>query len=536
MPDNDVVIKTSQKIEDAIDRTSQLSETEANPLQSFAWNLVKVSDGLAPWWSRQRDIELRTLWKDGGYLSSVMFSAVSKITNIPIRVEAVNPNIVSHVAQAEEFTYRLSNASEFGAGLYETMLKFNADWLGQDNGGFMEIIGDGPKNGPIVGPVLAVRHLDSGQCTRTGNSVHPVLVQEGGKMYSLHRTRVVFSSQLPSARADMNGVGYCAVSRSIAIANDLLAMLHYKAEKMGARPANRLLIGNNITGQEIMTAMAAADAIMTELGLEYYSKVVALGGQDVSVNSIDLNSFDPFDEKTQTLYDMYILALAFGLEPSEVFPMGATTSRASETVSIQRARGKLPETYRRSVEQQMSYKVLPPHLRLVMEFKDDVADRERAVTNDIRARTNERNLKSGATTKTVERQRLSIEGVITRNQLWQMNLENYLLIDGSPVASLYYNQKYEQLLVIPRSYLIIEDNLENAHDVLADITANEQLCYIVMNGSTAQKKMALEALAALRWLRQQYMDVSQTNSAQPEDAPEPQQPVNLEDGGRVDET
>ena len=519
------VIKTSGKIESVVDETIKISdEDDSAVFSSIASGLIRISDGLAPWWSRARDAQLRNMWRDGSYLSSLMFNASSKLTNIPIRVEAVNPNIVSHVAQAAAFTYQLSAASEFGAGLHLAMLKFNEDWLGQDNGGFLEVIGEGPKDGPIQGPVLAVRHIDAAQCTRTGDPTFPVMVSSLGKLYRLHRTRVVFSSQLSAPEANMHDVGYCAVSRSIAIAQDLTTMQNYKAEKMGSRPQNRLLVGDNITGQEIMTAIAAGDSIMTDLGLQHYAKVVAIGGQDVSIDSVDLNQFDPFNEATQVLYGMVALSLAWGMEVSEIFPVGAVSSKASEMVAVQRSRGKLPETYRRSVEGQMSYKLLPPHLRLIMEFRDDAADRERAITQDIEARLSERHLRSGATTVSVERQQMRRNNTITRDELWRMNLDDFLLEDGTPVAQLFYSEKYAELLPLPRGYLIVEDNQENRDEVLADIRANKQLAYIALNGSTAQRKMAMEALSALNWLAFLYEEEEDETVEEP-------LPVMLEDGG-----
>jgi len=327
----------------------------------------------------------------------------------------------------------------------------------------------------------------------------------------------------------MYGVGYSSVSRSVLIAKDLVSMQIYKAEKMGSRPQNQLLVGKNITGSEIMTAVQAADTLMTELGTEYYSKVVAIGGQEVEIDVISLNKFDPFDEETQVTLGMYALAFAWGLEPADVFPVG-TTSRASEMVSVQRARGKLPETYRSSVVRQLEYKLLPPNLKLVMEFSDDAADRERAITEDIEARTSERNLKSGAMTVPAERSRMRRHGTITRGELKRMNLQDGLLEDGRPIAILFYNDEYNEYLTVDRGYLVVEDYADNPRDVIRAIQQNKNDVYKLMAQGGDAIRLGEDALGALEWLERQYKDVGEPEP-EPEAEPQPDTEVNLEDGG-----
>jgi hypothetical protein len=59
-------------------------------------------------------------------------------------------------------------------GFQNELSKFINDYLTTDNGGFMMLLGPGKPDGPIVGQVVALLHLDSCRCFRTGNVEYPV--------------------------------------------------------------------------------------------------------------------------------------------------------------------------------------------------------------------------------------------------------------------------------------------------------------------------------------------------------------------------
>ena len=502
----------------------------------FSKSLVRIGALAPPWWSPYRDAFLREYWKDdGAFLSGIMFNAANKLANIPPRVVARDPSIASHVAQAEELEEIITIASEYGQGLHTTMLKWVEDWLGTDNGGFMEVLGGGPRDGEIKGLPIGVRHVDSLLATRTGDPIYPVRVIESGKRYLLHWTRVIYASQSPSADRDMYGVGYSSVSRSIKIAHDLNSMLNYKAEKMGSRPKSKLLVGKNIGGDEIMQAFAVADLIMNELGLVNFAKLVAIGGSDIEVNDIDLNSFDPFDEKTQTTLGMYALAFAWGLEPAEVLPVVGSAS-SNEQIALQRSRGKLPQTFVTTLENGMSFKLLPRHLKFALDFPDDSHDHQVAVIEDIHARSTQRMVASGATTKQVERRRMYDRGALTRQMFIEMQLSEGVLEDGSPVGRLFFDEGYSHLLLLPRQYLVTSPEYKT--EAMTAVYANRAAVFAAMNtGSVAQKRKSNEALAALQWLENQYTFVQN-------ETPEPEVPLPIgatsrtanEDGGASDKS
>ena len=186
--------------------------------------LARAHSIVPPWWSFARDTYLRNFWRKSSHLSLMMYTAQSLLVNVPMRVEAKDPSITSHVEQAEFFTELLLKASEFGETLFAAKKRFVEDYLSQDNGGFLEVIGGGEPDGPIEGFPIAVRHLDSAYCWRTRNPEYPVIYhdpQDGGKAYKLHVSRVIAMAQMSSTEALRNGVGLCAVSRALQFAQNL---------------------------------------------------------------------------------------------------------------------------------------------------------------------------------------------------------------------------------------------------------------------------------------------------------------------------
>lgn len=497
-------------------------------LSDIIGTLVRNATTVPPWWSRQRDVALRSAWKDGNYASSMMFLAQTKLATIPMVVEARDKSIASHVRQASNITKQFQYSSGFGMGWYETMMKFTEDYLGQDNGGFMEIIGDGPSDGQIVGAPAGVRHLDSSRCTRTGHPVYPVVyIGDDSQRYKMHFSRVFVMSQMPSSMEKMHGVGYCSVSRSLRILQNLLHFVNYKDEKMGARAAHQILVGSGLTGKEIIKAIAAAEAMMTSLGLEHYNRTIALGSTDGSVDlkHVSLNDMADFDEASSYTFAAYALALAWGLEFQEVIPVSG--SKVAEIISLQRSRAKLPHLYTTAFMQQANLKLVPPHLELVLDYQDDQADQQSAVIEDITSRNFERQMNSNVTTPEVVQSILYDRGYLSREQLRSMQLSRGMLQDGSPVQSLFYNANYMDFLLIDRKFMAVRQ--QDEMDAFDAIEENRLHIYDILGNTRASETIhrGLESLAALDWLEEEYLGYVETEPVE-EPAEEPAEDQELE--------
>lgn len=460
---------------------------------------------IAPWWSKIRDVQLRSFWKDGESASIVMGKAQNKLASIPIDIIPKDTSITAHVRQAEMLNDRLIINSEMGLGLHQTMLKFAEDYLGQDNGAFLEILGGGNPSGPISGPIAGIRHLDSSRCIRTTDPIYPIVYAgEDGINYKMHNARIIYISQMPSAKREMHNVGFCSVSRSLRIVQNMHNVINYQDEKMGARAASQILVGTGITGKEIIKTIAAAAHMMDNLGLENMARTVAIGSAtgDIDLKRIELNNFDPFDEKTTKTFAAYSLASAWGLEFQELIPIVGTKS--SETISLQRARVGLPQAFMKSFLQQANMKLVPKHLTVTMDFVDDQADQQHAVIEDITSRSFLRQMEAGITTPEIAQQILFERGYISRNQLRSMQLSRGKLENGTPVQSVFFNKTYEPYIIIPPDLLLTSEN--NPDTALAIINTNKIYVYNIIgtSGSSIVHNQAEEVLSALDFLEKEY--------------------------------
>lgn len=172
--------------------------------------MFRAGELVNPWWSSQRDIDLRRFVKSSDHLSGAVALLTSKVVNVPVHVEPRDFSLKTHVKQADEFTRVLMEESEFGQGWQTLGSKILEDWFTTDNGLFMEVIGDGKKDGPIVGPALGLAALDSTKIVRKKNPEYPIAyIDEDGAQYKLHYTRVAYASDQPSNIVEMRGVGFC---------------------------------------------------------------------------------------------------------------------------------------------------------------------------------------------------------------------------------------------------------------------------------------------------------------------------------------
>lgn len=417
----------------------------ADVVSGISW-MAKSGELAPPWWSTTRDRYLSNFWKGSNHLSLAIYNAQSKLAGVPFLIEARDPSVIKHQRQAEAIQESLIIGSELGEGIGTTFDRFYEDLLTQDNGGFMEILGDGPPDGPISGTPIAVRHLDSQRCTRTSNPVYPVIYEssEGGR-FKLHWTRVIYMSQMTSPRQSMLGVGVCAVSRALDIAQTAVDVIRYKQERLGSRPPNQLIVGKGIKGKTIMEAIRRAESEMSNRGLNRYSRSVAIGSDmtDIDVDIKNLHHIEPFDEQTSITFAMYGIASAFGLDVTEIWPVaGAQGSGDAAKLQNMRARGKLPAQATAEMSHQFNTKFLPPYLEMRFDFRDDEEDQQRAVISDIRARRRERDVvNTGALTIRAARQTMVKDSEIPRATFREMEWESGRLEDGLPIHTLFFSEE-----------------------------------------------------------------------------------------------
>jgi hypothetical protein len=470
---------------------------------------------IPPWWSPMRDQELRKFWKRSDHLAGAVYTMEARMTAITKKVVPLDPSNRVHLMQAELMSEILDQTPEYGEGWTTFYTKFVEELLTQDNGVFVEIIGDGPTDGPIIGMPLSISVLDANHCQRTGNVNYPVIfTDENGLRHKLHRSRVMFTSQMPSPDYSMLGVGFCACSRVINVAQTLLDILIYKQEKMGSRPHQALLLTKGgLDPHDVEMAFAAAESTMDSQGLSRFSKIVLTGSStimDADIKEVTFNGMpEGFDEFNSITLGIAAIALGFGVDARELFPaLGGGATRADAMLSHLKQRGKSPGQIIDLTEKLFNQKFLPPHLKLTFDFQDDAQDRQSAEIGKIRQEKWNYAMTNGSLNIRTIREQMLSAGDLDRSQFERIELEDGRLPDGTDILNLFYSEdknlrKYLQLGVDnPCDYLNNDsDEMQNK------ITDKKQVASTDMINATNEvdkwwPKISLYALDALDKLYQ----------------------------------
>lgn len=522
------------QIEESIQ--SQVRRQDITGLDIFPL-LLKAGELIPPWWSTARDWELSRFWPRVDHVSNAFGMFTSKTASIPLTIRAKDTSIKAHNKQAEYYQSILVDGSDWGKGWHTDLaVKLIIDWLSQDNGMFCEVIGDAPfKNGrkdfskPREGPPLGFAHLDSQRCIRTSSPEYPVLYQDiGGDRYKLHRTRVIFASDMPSTRVRMNGIGYCSLTRMINTAQHLMDIATMEQEELGSRPKRRMIIGEEgITSSEIKAAFDAADIVMDNQGLTRYSKSVVIAPSEIKVgksNPIKINVMDLHaalageDKEKSITLGMFLIALALKIPPRWIWPAsqsGATKADAmyQHIAGMGGGVGHLLKIF-----QQMfggdslatAYgKPIPSYLEVSFDEQDDEQDRNQADIRKTRSEVYTNNLNTGAVNERIIRQQMLTAGDITQQQYEDLELEDGRLPDGQDVLNLFYAPDYQELLSLSVGDVLNPAANDRAF-VLERIADKELELRAMLANPTRPKEFGQVriAMAALETLKALYLQLT----------------------------
>jgi len=512
--------------------------------------MARAGEVISPWWSKSRDYELDRYWKGSDHISGAFYTLASKLSSVPFQVMPRDPAVAGHRKLADEYQENLMVAAEFGQGWEQVVVPFLIDLWSQDNGGFLEIIGGGPKDGELRGLPVGLAHLDSYRCHRTGSVEYPVQYEDtDGKLYKLHRSRVLFRSQMPSPRAEMYRVGFCWLSRCINTAQNLIDIATYKQEKLGSRPQRGLIVTRGgLDPEDLASAFMQADTMMDSLNLSRYSKFVGIGDRtlpEAGLDIIDLASLpDGFDEHTAVTLGMYAIALAGAVPPRWLWPATATGATKADAM-YQHVAGLTggPGSTLNMIAVMLgggstggglmpgAPRFLPPQLYLEFDFQDDEQDRTAAEIEDLRAQSLERELNVGAIDVRTAREKMLEDGDLTDAQFRELELNDGRLEDGLDVLTLFYStdSQIKGLLAVDAEGEPLDVAANDAESWLTALDKQVRIAQeVAANGTNPGiRRKARTAIAALERLRGLYEEASK-----PEPEPLPEAPPPLE----IDET
>lgn len=506
----------------AIQRTIQSQVRDDTTRTSLVLWLASGSEVLPSWWSKRRDQEMRKFWKSVDMLAGAVYALESKMATIPFHIEPQDYTIRAHLDQADRFDYMLQHASEWGHGWSAFYGKWTQDLITQDNGAFAEIIGDGDPAGPILGMPYAICSLDSGRCDRTSNPEFPVVYTAlDGKRYKLHYTRVAFASLQPSPIAEMHDVGFCSVSKCLNIAQNLLDILVYNQEKLGSRPSRALMVASGgLDATDVQTAFTLAAESMDNKNLSRFSKTVVVGDATAPEGKLEMHDLaslpDGFSYETSMSLGMAAIALAFGVDARELWPMTSTGStRADALIQHLKAQTKGIGHLLAIAEQAIFSKILPATLIAEFDYTDDAQDRQQAEIKGLRSTRHQVDLLSKAVDERTVREQMLSDEDLSQSQFEALELEAGRLDDGSPVLQVFFDPDYAAILNMGIADPL--DSEANDKKLILPIIQDKRKELIMALGQVRNvrpRNQLMTALGALKALEEWYDAVKEPTPPQ----------------------
>lgn len=278
-------------------------------------------------------------------------------------------------------------------------------------------VGRSEENGPLAG----LFSVDPTKCYLTGMPDTPLRYTNALKGQDYWEPNDYFRvASFPNPNENMNGLGYCAISRCIELAKLLVSVYEHDREKLGSRaPKGILVINGGMTLDQWLASLEEAQYERSELEREFYTGVQTLlggDGQDITVNLTSLSGLpENFDQRQFVDMIIYGYALAFGYDPREFWPVNSgSLGSATETESQHRrasSKGGLDFAlgYQEKIQEE-----LPPTVDFEFEQRDvagDIAEAEweKAKLSVIKDMYDDSNQKEGSLINREEGRRLLVE-------------------------------------------------------------------------------------------------------------------------------
>lgn len=206
---------------------------------------------LPAWGTRDRERWLRAYYRhEYNWLGQSAISAlVKKVKATPW--EIAGKRGVNHFQD-------VLREAEFGAGWGEFISKLIVDYLRQDIGGFIEVIGPGNPMRPMTAAAVGLRVLDALRCVPTGDPEYPVRYysQADNEIHLMHYTRVRQMVDMVDSDSYRPGTGLCGLSRAISIVQAQISMNRFIESRLDDKPSPGIVAINGMPRQQWEQALA----------------------------------------------------------------------------------------------------------------------------------------------------------------------------------------------------------------------------------------------------------------------------------------
>lgn len=375
---------------EAIQQSVQVQPPDASPFQGgfLTIGIASVADQITAWGrnTKARDKQLREFWPTESYLAGAVANVAFRNSTFDWEIKGPSDRVNQAVT---DMLHRAMGRDKVG---WSDFVKIHSqDLYTQDNGAFIELIRDpgmdaNSKFKAERAPVIGIAHLDAGQCVRTGQAEVPVLYEDrDGKLHKMKWYEVIPFSDFPSAIEKMNGVGYCAVTRALRLAQIIRSIAIFKDEEVSGRNVKKINIVGGVGRQQIEDALSRTTEKAQNMGNIRYIEHSILASLDpeksVSLVTVDLASLpEGFNYDQEMQWYISGLALDFGVDYQEFAPLpgGPIGSSAQSTILDKKSSGKGPRNWMDSmVESFMNYGVLPRGTQMIFNDKNEQEELEK---------------------------------------------------------------------------------------------------------------------------------------------------------------
>lgn len=337
-----------------------------------------------PYWTRDRDRILRYTTIKAKMWGQAVGIACAKQASLSFEYEAENSPVL--VKRLQQMMLSLD-----GKGYVPGVERGVRDYLTTDNGEFWEIVRASSAAGSRI---LGLMHLDSIRCTRTGDDEIPLVYMDlRGQWHELHDHEVIMLTDMPSASAELFGVGLCAASRAYDKIYGMDAIATYFNEKITGRKANEIHLVNGVSEKTLTSAIASAQADNNERGFQVYKNTIiipvysenAVTGYKIEVAGVP----DGFVEKDSRDIANLEFANALGLDLQDLQPLSGQGlgTGAQSHVQAEKSKSKTLAARMKQWEHAQNTKVNPDTVTFFFKDLDLTDEAKKADISKVRADT-----------------------------------------------------------------------------------------------------------------------------------------------------
>jgi len=482
---------------------------------------------LLPWGDPRREYQLRALYYNRYYTM-----VTGALTNLIYRVKQTPWELQGDKNLARHYTELLQNA-QYGQGWDAFLSALLRDYLVQDIGAFVEVIGRGAPDTPLTTRVEGIAVLDACRVYPTGNAEFPIYYRphRSNALVKVHQSRVIRLVDMPSSDPYYRGLGFSAMSRAASIARINALAMQYREENLDDLPPSGILAISGVSSQQFNDALKRFELARNSRGQDVFKSLLNL--MSINPNSdvkVQLTPFRQVGElEVDPQKDAIMLALAIGDDPSEIYPLTSMGLSGGLQAAYQHAKGKakILGNLLTMLTRAINIFVLPEILEFEWKSRDTEQTKAEAETAQVWAAVTQGDVQQGVISRD-EARRIRVNTIPAYKDVLTDEDGNVRLMDADRLAEGQLEVEPEEPEDDEPDEIIMQDDSPDAasqKDIGTTRRAFERdmndLLNQALNGNIERRRFGIVLRALIsRHGRAAYRDGLQAGGVDPEDISE----------------